>query len=90
ERVVAQLARRGEPATIFGRLDPDQAAKVDEVGAVACALHAAPIFPHALAVAQLGRRRFESDGPDDLASLRPLYLRKSYAEEHFDIDLGLR
>jgi len=88
ERVVAQLARLGEPATIFGRLDPDQAAKVAESGA--CALHAEPIFPHALAVAQLGRRRFESDGPDDLASLRPLYLRKSYAEEHFDIDLGLR
>jgi len=90
ERVVAQLTRRGEPATIFGRFDPDQAAKVEEAGAGACALHAEPIFPHALAVAQLGRRRCESDGPDDLAALRPIYLRKSYAEEHFDIDLGLR
>jgi len=90
ERVVAQLARRGESVTIFGQLDPDQAAKVEEASAGACALHAEPIFPHAFSVAQLGRRRFESDGPDDLASLRPRYLRKSYAEERSDLDLGLR
>ena len=90
ERLVAQLARRGEPATIFGRLDPDQADRVAKAVPGSCALHSEAIFPHALAVAQLGRLRFKADGPDDLASLRPLYLRKSYAEEHFDIDLGLR
>jgi len=90
ERFVAQIARRGEPATIFGSLDPDQAGKVAASAPASCALHLDPIFPHALAVAQLARRRLESDGPDDTASLRPIYLRKSYAEEHFDIDLGLR
>jgi len=48
------------------------------------------ILPDALAVAQLGRRRCNTSGADDPASLRPIYVRMSYAEERFDIDLGLR
>ena len=88
--VIARLARRDEPVTIFGQLDSKQVTRFEQAGLRACTLHPEPIFPRALAVAQLGRRRYRSHGPDDLASRRPLYLRKSYAEEHFDIDLGLR
>jgi tRNA threonylcarbamoyladenosine biosynthesis protein TsaB len=48
------------------------------------------VLPDALAVAELGRARFQARGPDDIAPLRPIYVRMSYAEEAASIDLGLR
>jgi tRNA A37 threonylcarbamoyladenosine modification protein TsaB len=48
------------------------------------------VWPEAEAVAALGRRAFAARGEDDPDSLRPIYVRKSYAEESSDIDLGLR
>ena len=80
------LGQLGGPVSVFGMLALEQA---DELRAAAT-IHPEPVFPEAPAVARLGRRRFLASGSDDLATLRPIYVRMSYAEEHFDIDLGLR
>ncbi len=90
DQVAARAARREGPTAVFGNLEPDQAGDLERAAAGGCTVHPERIFPRAGAVAQLGRLRQQSHGPDDLASLRPLYVRKSYAEERFDIDLGLR
>jgi tRNA threonylcarbamoyladenosine biosynthesis protein TsaB len=74
----------GEPVTVFGQLGPEQA------GELAAAVHSGVVLPTAVAVSQLGWRRFLASGAHDLAALRPIYVRVSYAEERFDIDLGLR
>lgn len=86
-----RLSSAEEPVTLFGQLDRLPAADI----ARALPAHAAlwrdeTILPDALAAAQLARRRFAAHGPDAPASLRPIYVRLSYAEERFDIDLGLR
>lgn len=85
-QIADKLRRQQEPVTVLGQLAPEQA---DDLRAAA-SIHPDPVFPDALAIAQLGRRRFLTSGADDLPSLRPVYIRMSYAEEHFDIDLGLR
>ncbi len=85
-RITEMLSQLGELVTVFGELSPEQA---DEIRAAA-SVHPEPVFPEAPAVARLGRRRFLASGADDLATLRPIYVRMSYAEEHFNIDLGLR
>jgi len=86
-----RLLSRGEGVTLFGQLDRVPAAEI------ACALGPRArlwcdeiILPDALGVAQLARRRFPKRGGDDIASLRPIYVRMSYAEERRDLDLGLR
>jgi tRNA threonylcarbamoyladenosine biosynthesis protein TsaB len=87
ERVLAE----NEPVTIFGQADREQ---VDEMrralGNSGGAFNEEEAWPDALAAAQLGSRRHLRHGGEDIASLRPIYVRMSYAEERFDIDLGLR
>ena len=41
--------------------------------------------PRAAVVAQLGARKLHTDGPDDFWKLEPFYLRKSAAEEKWDM-----
>jgi len=86
----AAVGRHGAPATVFGRLPAAAIEQLERAGGSALTVLPAAVLPDARAVAELGRQRFESRGADDLAALRPIYLRKSYAEEAFDIDLRLR
>jgi len=88
--LAAALAGLGEPVTVFGQLPPAAAAQLEQPGGEHVTVLRSPVPPDALAVAELGRRRFEAHGADDLPSLRPIYIRKSYAEEASDLDLGLR
>ncbi len=86
-----RLSSAEEPVTLFGQLDRLPAADIARALPARAALWSdETIVPDALAVAQLARRRFAAEGPDAPASLRPIYVRLSYAEERFDIDLGLR
>ncbi|MBN1459799.1 MAG: tRNA (adenosine(37)-N6)-threonylcarbamoyltransferase complex dimerization subunit type 1 TsaB [Armatimonadetes bacterium] len=84
-----RLIAHDRPVTILGHLTPDQR-EVFVSREPQVTLLEAPVFPDPAAVAALGRQAFEARGADDLAALRPIYVRKSYAEESFDIDLGLR
>ncbi len=80
-----------DEVALFGQLDRLPAEDIARaVGSSHRLWRDETILPDALAVAQLGRRRCEAAGADDPASLRPIYVRISYAEERFDIDLGLR
>jgi len=80
-----------EPVTVFGQTDLIPLAEIEAaLSGRAQVLSEQPILPDAAAVARLGEIRFRERGADDLASLRPLYVRKSYAEEKYDLDLGLR
>ena len=88
--LAAALAELGEPVTVFGQLPPAAAAQLEQPGGEHVTVLRSPVLPDALAIAELGRRRFEAHGADDLPSLRPIYIRKSYAEEASDLDLGLR
>jgi len=54
------------------------------------ALWPEPMWPDAAAVAELGLSRYRETGPDEIARLRPIYVRMSYAEESRKLDLGLR
>ena len=91
ETLAERLSSAEEPVTLFGQLDRLPAADLARALPEPAALWSdETILPDALAVAQLARRRFAAQGPDDAASLRPIYVRLSYAEERFDIDLGLR
>jgi len=78
------------PVTVFGQLPPAAIAQLEQFGAENVTVLRAPVLPDAVAVADLGRLRLRSAGPDDLAALRPIYVRKSYAEEASHLDLGLR
>ena len=84
-----RLLSHDRPVTVFGHLTAEQRAPFASRGPQLAVLDDSP-FPDPTAVAALGRQRYETHGPDDLAALRPIYVRKSYAEESFDIDLGLR
>ena len=91
EGLADRLSSAEEPVTLFGQLDRLPAADIARaIPDRATLWRDETILPDALPVAQLARRRFADEGPDDAASLRPLYVRMSYAEERFDIDLGLR
>jgi tRNA threonylcarbamoyladenosine biosynthesis protein TsaB len=89
DALAAVLKEQAAPVAIFGRLPPAAVEQIKQAGGNAVDMIAAPVLPSAQAVAELGRQRFESRGADDLAALRPIYIRKSYAEEAFDIDLRL-
>jgi len=89
--VVERLLSRGERVTLFGQVDPVATGELAGGSGELIDLRSEEaVFPDALAVAQLGRRRFAARGGDDAPALRPIYVRKSYAEERSDIDLGLR
>jgi len=86
-----KLSALPEPVLLFGRLEDVPAREVADITAGAVRLWPeGPGAPDAAAVAQLGRRRYDREGADDLAGLRPIYVRKSYAEEKLNLDLGLR
>jgi len=85
--IAERLAGRGEPVTVFGEVDQLSADGRAQLGE---ACHSGPIWPDAAAVAALGAQRYAQRGGDDLASLRPIYVRMSYAEESLHLDLGLR
>ncbi len=90
-RLVERLLAQGESVTVLGGTDQAAASEIGAgLGEAGAVLPGQAVLPDALAVAQLGRRRYDERGGDDIASLRPIYVRMSYAEERFDIDLGLR
>ena len=89
--LAARVAALDEPVTILG------GASLPAVAELAVLLRPretrfldSPSWPDASAIAHLGQRAFAARGADDLDSLRPIYVRRSYAEEKSDIDLGLR
>jgi tRNA threonylcarbamoyladenosine biosynthesis protein TsaB len=86
-----KLRAGGGPVTLLGQaeLPPVQEA-LQSLGRQAAVLGGAAVWPDAGAVAALGRQAFAARGEDDPDSLRPIYVRKSYAEESSNIDLGLR
>jgi len=91
----AGLAERirqfSEPVTLFGQTDLIPLAEIEAaLAGGAPILRDQPILPDAAAVAHLGEVTFRPHRGDDLAALRPIYVRKSYAEEKGDLDLGLR
>ena len=89
--VAERLRAREQEVTLFGQTDrvpaTEIARSIGDRGRLWCD---EVVLPDALAVGQLARRRFAARGGDDIASLRPIYVRMSYAEERHDIDLGLR
>ncbi len=95
EQIADRVRRADSQVAVFGhadRLSARQITAFEEAGAV---LLSGEVVPDARAVGELARARFQSDGPDEppppgRAPLRPIYVRKSYAEEAADIDLGLR
>ncbi len=91
EALAAKLSPyHDEPVTFFGRFEAEQARAIKTTSPSGWRVLTGPVYPQAEAIAELGRSRYESRGADELASLRPIYVRMSYAEERFDIDLGLR
>jgi len=102
EALAEKLAQLGEPVALFGQTDclTDEQAEAftekrvtvwrEQVSRGAQLRCPPVVLPDALAVAELGRTRFQARGPDDIAPLRPIYVRMSYAEEAASIDLGLR
>lgn len=87
EGLAARLEEAGEPGVVFGEVGALPEAVRDRLAA---RCHAEPVWPDAAAVAELGLRRFRERGGDDVVSLRPIYVRMSYAEEAANLDLGLR
>jgi len=91
EALAEKLAGLAESVTLFGQTDglSDEQVKVSTEKRVTV-WQDQVVLPDALAVAELGRARFQATGPDEIAPLRPIYVRMSYAEEAASIDLGLR
>lgn len=87
EGLAARLEEADEPAVVFGEVGALPEPARERLGA---RCHGEPVWPDAAAVAQLGLRRYREQGGDDMASLRPIYVRRSYAEEAANLDLGLR
>lgn len=87
EDLGARLAAWGEPVALLGLVEEELARGEGGQAVLRPGLVCAP---DALAVAELGWRRYAASGGDEIAPLRPIYVRKSYAEERFEIDLGLR
>ncbi|MFB3881653.1 MAG: tRNA (adenosine(37)-N6)-threonylcarbamoyltransferase complex dimerization subunit type 1 TsaB [Armatimonadota bacterium] len=90
EYLVAALRDQGAPVRVFGHLPEIAAAQIEQAGGPIVRVDPAPLSPDASSIAELGRQRFLASGSDDIAALRPIYLRRSYAEEASSIDLGLR
>lgn len=80
-----------QPVTVFGQAELlARAETAAALGSEVAFLRDPPVVPDAAAVAHLGEISFRGRGGDELSSLRPIYVRKSYAEEKSDLDLGLR
>jgi len=89
--LIDKLTAIEEPITVFGQWGevPTGDLTGADLGRVTI-WSEEEILPDALAVAQLARRRGAERGADEIGPLHPIYVRKSYAEEKFDLDLGLR
>ena len=85
--LAARLAATGESVTLLGQTD---LAPVQEAAKQSPVLPGETMGPDAAGIAYLGARLFAAHGGHDLDSLKPIYVRKSYAEEKFDLDLGLK
>jgi tRNA threonylcarbamoyladenosine biosynthesis protein TsaB len=86
-----ELRAGGAPVALLGQTDlPPVQEALASLGRQAVALGGETVWPEAGAIAALGRQAFAARGEDDPDSLRPIYVRKSYAEESSNIDLGLR
>jgi len=85
--LVARLASLGQPAVVIG--EPEQLSRQD-VERFGHILRRPAAWPDAAAIAELGLRRYNARGEDEIGPLRPIYVRMSYAEESRKIDLGLR
>jgi tRNA threonylcarbamoyladenosine biosynthesis protein TsaB len=90
EALAAVMKQHGHSVTFLGQMAPDQMKALEDAREADWKLVRSPVYPDAASIAELGCVRFQLEGGDDLASLRPIYLRMSYAEERFGIDLGLR
>jgi tRNA threonylcarbamoyladenosine biosynthesis protein TsaB len=90
ELVAATLKQQGAPACVFGLLPATAVEQIEQAAGDGITITRGPILPDAGSAAAIGGRRFQCGGADDLASLRPIYVRKSYAEEASGLDLGLR
>lgn len=90
-QLVDKLKAIDEPVTVFGQWGEVPVGDLTgvDLGPVAIGSEE-EIVPDALAIAQLARRRCAERGADDIGPLHPIYVRKSYAEEKFDLDLGLQ
>ena len=82
-----RLVRLGEPVTVVGEAGRLQEADVARFGDM---MPSHPVWPDAASVAELGLRRYNARGGDEIGPLRPIYVRMSYAEESRRLDLGLR
>jgi tRNA threonylcarbamoyladenosine biosynthesis protein TsaB len=91
QELVDKLAAIEKPVTVFGQWGevPVGDLTAADLGSVTI-WSGEEILPDALAVAQLARRLHAERGADEIGPLHPIYVRKSYAEEKFDLDLGLR
>ena len=89
--LIDKLTAIGEPVTVFGQWGEVPVGDLTgaDLGSVTIGSEE-EVLPDALAVAQLARRHYAERGADDIGPLHPIYVRKSYAEEKFDLDLGLR
>jgi len=90
----AELGKRlgdlGAPVSLVGQVDRIQSDALAELQGDRIRVLEDPVAPDALAIACIGRQRYLSRPVDEIDSARPIYVRRSYAEERFDIDLGLR
>ena len=87
DNLMTRITALGEPVKIVGdaeQLSPQDVARFGE------AMWPEPVWPEAAAIAEMGLRRFSATGGDEIAPLRPIYVRMSYAEESRKLDLGLR
>ena len=85
-----RLRALGAPVSLVGQVDRLQPDALAELQGDRIQVLGDPVAPDALAVACIGRQRYLSRPVDEIDSARPIYVRRSYAEERFDIDLGLR
>jgi hypothetical protein len=80
----------GETVTLFGQPEVLPADLSDQPGSPIRIWREQSVLPDAREIAHLGRRQYLARGADPIGSLRPIYVRMSYAEEAADLDLGLR
>jgi len=85
-----RLAALGQPVSLLGQVDRIQPEALAGLRGGGVAVLEDPVAPEALAIARIGRTRYLAHPVDEIDSARPIYVRRSYAEERFDIDLGLR
>jgi tRNA threonylcarbamoyladenosine biosynthesis protein TsaB len=91
QELAQRLLTHDAHVTVFGQVDRIPVEGISQaLGDRGTVQREQVVLPHAREVALLGLAAYSRRGSDDLASLRPIYVRKSYAEEAFDIDLGLR